>query len=36
MFVTRTTLQGMTQTMGNFSIHAALLITILFYVPAGE
>ena len=36
MFVTRTPLQGMTQTMGNFSIHAALLITILLYLPAGD
>ena len=33
MFVTRSSLRGLTQLCGTFSIHAALLVTILVYYP---
>ena len=36
MFVTRITLRGITQVVGTFSIHAALLLTLLLYYPTSE
>lgn len=36
MFVTRITLRGITQVVGTFSIHVALLLTLLLYYPTSE
>ena len=36
MFVTRMSLRGLTQINGAFSIHTALLITVLLYLPNGD
>ena len=36
MFVTRMSLRGLTQINGAFSIHAAMLIAVLLYLPNGD
>lgn len=36
MFVTRLSMRGLTQICGAFSIHTALLIVILAYLPTGD
>ena len=36
MFVTRTTLRGLTQLCGAFGIHLVLLVTIILYYPKAD